>query len=263
MMYTGCLEGWFQKRRLAQVFLKDENIAERIVDCLDLNKEDKVLEIGPGLGILTHIILKKTSDLFVLEKDKDLGLFLKKKWPKLKVIVGDALDFFWEKLKNFTKIIGNLPYNVASQILWDLVSSNIEVKKMVFTVQKEVALKITAPVGDKNYGLLSVWLKHFADVKYEFTIGSSSFSPRPKVNSAVISIFPKKDKNRFENKEKFCKLIKICFQKRRKQLKNILKRIWSSDIESYLISIGLGGDVRPERLGPEDFYRLSYLVKEI
>ncbi len=260
MLYSDYPQGWFQKKRLAQVFLKDENVAEKIVECLEVNKRDRVLEIGPGLGILTHIILKKTTDLFVLEKDKDLGFFLKKKWPKLKIIVGDALDFFWEKLKNINKIIGNLPYNVASKILWELVSSNTNIEKMVFTVQKEVALKIIAPVGDKNYGLLSVWLRHFSDVRYEFTIGSSSFSPSPKVNSAVISIFPKRDKNRFENKEKFCKLIKICFQKRRKQLKNILKRIWSSDIEAYLIGIGLDGDVRPEKLTPEDFYKLSYFI---
>ncbi len=255
------LNGWVQKKRLGQVFLKDTAVAEKIVELLKITYNDKILEIGPGVGILTEVILRKSKEVMVFEKDIPLGFYMKKRFPPLKVVIIDVLDFLWKRLKGINKVIGNLPYNIASKIIWDIVSSTFYIDKMVFTVQKEVAERIIAPVGSKKYGLLSVWVQHFADVKYEFTIGANSFSPKPKVNSAVISIYPKNDKSLFKNKKNFTKLIKKCFQNRRKQLKNILKTVWSSDIDTYLIGIGFNNDVRPEKLSSEQFYRLSCLIK--
>jgi len=259
--------GWNRgrpKRSLGQNFLVDGNIARKIVACLKLTAGDRVLEIGPGRGILTEQLLLDGAESFVLEKDLGLAMGLKSTWPELKLVAGDALRFDWPRLSRLgpIAIVGNLPYNIASPLIWDLAKSQAGSTRMVFTVQKEVAERLAADPGSKRYGGLSVWVQSYARVRLEFTVGPQVFRPRPKVQSAVVSLRRKDQASCPEQPEALRQLIRHCFQNRRKQLGTILKGSWSPAIHDWLTSQGLGPSSRPEELSADQFNSLSLLMKK-
>jgi 16S rRNA (adenine1518-N6/adenine1519-N6)-dimethyltransferase len=245
------------KKSLGQNFLVDGNVVRKIVDQLAIDAGDTVFEIGPGRGALTRVLAQKTRRLIVLEKDRDLVYALKAQLPGLGCILGDGLEFVWESLGALPslKMVGNLPYNVASPIMWEVFSRVCPFTRCCFMVQKEVALRLVARPGTKAYGGLSVWVQTFAVPRILFHVSPSCFYPRPKVDSTVVGFvqrtFPGVDHG------KLARTIHLLFQKRRKQLGNILKLMWNDTVESWMEQEGIDRRARPENLTPEQFASLS------
>ncbi len=264
-MDGGCGPQFRAKKRLGQNFLLDINLAQKIVSRLEVECRDRVMEIGPGQGALTKFLLELPAQIIAVEKDSCLAYSLKKRFPGLRLMVADALSLDWSRIDaaGIQRIIGNLPYNIASPLIWELVKSCPGATKMVFTLQKEVAQRLTACSGNRIYGALTVWVRNFARVKYEFNLGPQVFRPRPKVHSAVVSIQPRKEAMHPILSSALAELIHICFQQRRKQIKNVLKRCCPSDIAQSVMSLGLDPFCRPEDLSPQDFLALAeWLVQK-
>jgi 16S rRNA (adenine1518-N6/adenine1519-N6)-dimethyltransferase len=179
--------------------------------------------------------------------------------PAADVVICDALRFVWERLglKPGWKLAGNLPYNVASPLMWEIFSRAGGWSRAVFMVQKEVGRRLIAPPGGKNYGALSAWVRSFADVRSLFTVGPGAFTPPPKVDSMVLEFQPK-DAD-FDPKA-LADLLHLVFRKRRKQLGTILKEEWRPEIDAWLEERGLDRKARPEALSPMQFQSLARLV---
>lgn len=251
------------KKSLGQNFLQDQNICRRIVDAIGPHPDDYIIEIGPGQGAITRFIVEGEPERFtVLEMDDDLAVRLEEDYPQINVVRTDALKFDWESLNDEKrcKIAGNLPYNVGSKLIWDIVSRVQTMEKAVFMVQHEVALRLTAEPGNKAYGGLTAWVKNFAETKYLFKVPPTVFRPQPKVDSAVVAFKPLPADKWPDNPEALSKLIKMLFQKRRKQLSTILKKQWSPEMEKWFEQEGVSPKARPENLTPEQFLGLSRCI---
>lgn len=253
------------KRSLGQNFLKDEHTARRIVAALDIQPNDYILEIGPGAGALTRHICaeKKPAGLLLLEKDAHWAFNHAEACAAAGVnclpLNIDALTFAWERLDNSPqtwKIAGNLPYNVASPLLWDLVAGSCKFERAVVMVQKEVAQRIAAPPGNKIYGALSVWLQSFVIPRKIMDVPPTVFYPAPKVWSQVLELKPRPDRYT-GSQAALAELVKICFQKRRKQLGTILGAKLNESALNYLKSQNLLLTARPEELSPAAFQALA------
>ena len=247
-------------KRLGQHFLRDRRIIAAIVELIDPAENEAILEIGPGRGALSTALLGKKPFLVALEKDIELAFILKGQCPTVHMVAMDALRFSWERLCGAPwKIVGNLPYNVASPIIWEMAARTTAFSRAVFMVQKEVALRLTAAPGGKTYGALSVWVQSFVAPRLAFNVAPGAFWPRPKVDSAVVLFEPLKEKLFFDS-VKLAFLVKYCFQGRRKQLGNLLKSLINNDIINYLESCGHSLRSRPEELSPVQFQRLSLII---
>ena len=253
------------KRSLGQNFLKDEHTARRIVAALDIQPGDYVLEIGPGAGALTRHICagEKPAGLLLLEKDAHWAFAHADACAAAGVnclpLNIDALTFAWERLDDSPKvwkIAGNLPYNVASPLLWDMVADSCKFERAVVMVQKEVAQRIAAPPGNKIYGALSVWLQSFVIPRKIMDVPPTAFYPAPKVWSQVLELKPRPDRYT-GSRAALAKLLKICFQKRRKQLGTILGAKLNESANNYLKSQSIPLTSRPEELSPAAFQALA------
>ncbi len=250
------------KKSLGQNFLQDANIARKIVDSLKITAEDSVIEIGPGQGALTKFILEAGPEsLTLIEKDRDLAPVLEAEYLDAEVVQQDALKFEWEKLDPAKKwkIVGNLPYNVASKIMWDVAFKCSAT--CVFMVQHEVGQRITADSGSKKYGAISVWVQSFCQTQYLFKVPPTVFKPRPKVDSAVIKFFPLAESEKPVDIKGLAGFVKYCFQYRRKQLGKILKSFISDDVLKWAEKEGIKLTDRPEALSPLQFQGLYKCVK--
>ncbi len=250
------------KKSLGQNFLQDQNTCRRIVDAIKPTPEDHIIEIGPGQGALTRFLVDAApARLTVLEMDDYLAEQLDEEYPILEVVRTDALLFPWDSLNDGPcKIIGNLPYNVGSKLIWDIVSTVKTFDIAVFMVQHEVAKRLTADIDSKAYGGLTAWVKNFTTTKYLFKVPPTVFRPQPKVDSAVVAFVPLPADQWPENPEALSQLIKILFQKRRKQLSTILKQHWSPAMAEWFEKEGVSTKARPENLTPEQFLGLSKLI---
>ena len=249
------------KKSLGQHFLKDAKISTRIVDLLRITPEDRVLEIGPGPGAITNIIHERGPAVFrLIEKDSYWAAFhadMERPAPRVDVLNADALAFPWESLEGPWKIISNLPYNVGSPLMWDIVSRMPELTRAVFMVQKEVAERLYAKPGTKDYGALSVWIQSYVRVEWGFVVRPGAFSPPPKVDSAVVAFVPLPKECHPAHPEALSAMLKLCFQLRRKQLQSILRRAGREDPSAVLEGLGIAPEARPETLSPEQFQRLA------
>ena len=209
------------KKHLGQHFLKDLSIAEDIVNQLTI-KENTILEIGPGMGVLTQFLVTKNIDLNVIEIDKESVFYLRLHYPELKIIEGDFLKLNLNTFENNISIIGNFPYNISSQILFKAFENRDKVTEVVGMFQKEVAERIASIKGKKK-GILSVLLQAFYDVEYCFEVDNYLFDPAPKVKSGVIKM-KRNSRKKLECDEKiFIKMVKAGYNQRRKTLRNSLK----------------------------------------
>lgn len=214
------------KKFLGQHFLTDESIAERIVESLS-TETNHVLEIGPGMGVLTKYLIKKDElDFHVVEIDRESVAYLHDHYPTLDVIEGDFLQYDLTSLFHDTfSIIGNFPYNISSQILFKVFDNRDRVSEVVGMFQKEVAERVAAGPGSKTYGILSVLLSAFYNTEYLFTVNENVFNPPPKVKSAVIRL-RRNDVKSLECDEKlFVQVVKAGFNQRRKTLRNALRQL--------------------------------------
>jgi 16S rRNA (adenine1518-N6/adenine1519-N6)-dimethyltransferase len=246
------------KKHLGQHFLTDKNIATKIVDALRPQGSYKqVLEVGPGMGILSDILLQRTDyDTYLLDIDTESYLFLQKKYPQLgdRLINADFLEVYLGSIfKEPFAIIGNFPYNISSQILFKVLDNRQQVPEVVGMFQKEVAERCNAKAGSKEYGILSVFLQAYYKVEYLFTVKAGVFNPPPKVLSAVIRLTRNETKELDCDEKLFWQVVKAGFNQRRKTLRNAL----SSLINKEAMADEPALDLRAERLTVADFVALT------
>ena len=247
------------KKHLGQHFLRDENISRKIVACVE-GEGKTVVEIGPGTGALTRFLVDSVYRLILVEFDIESVEWLQSHFEDEKVEIHHADFLKWEVEKYLdgpAYFAGNLPYNVSSPIFFRLLENRQFVEKGVFMIQKEVADRICAPPGSKTYGILSVLLGYYYDLKYEFTVSPKVFLPPPKVKSAVLSLVRKKEVGDVDY-PKFKKLVKAAFGKRRKTLRNALKAYSFPEGEEWAALLGR----RAETLSCEEFERLVKVAVE-
>lgn len=249
------------KKYLGQHFLNDLGIAERIAGTLSPKEKIQVLEIGPGMGVLTQFLLRNPLiDLTAIEIDTESVNYLKKQFPDLQLIEGDFLKIDLStvfKDKEFC-VIGNYPYNISSQIFFKVIENRDRIPVCSGMIQKEVAERIAAGHGSKTYGITSVLLQAYYDIEYLFTVNENVFTPPPKVKSAVIRM-TRKEKNIVQCDEKlFFKVVKTAFNQRRKTMRNSLKSLLPEQNLNYDIF-----NLRPEQLSVTDFIELTNLVQQI
>jgi 16S rRNA (adenine1518-N6/adenine1519-N6)-dimethyltransferase len=248
------------KKGLGQHFLKDQDIASRIADSLTGVGYSSVLEIGPGMGILTGFLIARAfEDFRVIEIDNESVHYLKAHFPDLdKIIRGDFLtldvDAFFAD--NFA-IIGNFPYNISTQILFKALKHREKVREIAGMLQKEVAERICSAPGSKTYGILSVLLQAFYKTEYLFTVHEHVFSPPPKVKSGVIRLIRNDVKKLDCDETLFFRVVKACFNQRRKILRNSVKAAFDLNRDDYP-EFGL----RPEQLSVGQFVSLTKWIEQ-
>ncbi len=242
------------KKHLGQHFLKDENIARQIVEALSWNGYENVLEIGPGMGVLTKYLIQEKKNISVVEIDTESVEYLNQNYPELPVFAEDFLKMnLAGKFENQPVcILGNFPYNISTQIVFKVIEDRILIPEMVGMFQKEVAERICAKEGSKIYGILSVLAQAYYKAEYLFTVDENVFNPPPKVKSGVIRLTRFREKLDV-NERLFFTVVKTAFNQRRKTLRNALKslNITDHEIEDNLLNL------RAEQLSVEQFIDLT------
>ena len=259
-------------KSLGQNFLTDSNIIDKIIGSLNIRKNDSIIEIGPGTGALTHKLVEFGNPLILIEIDSRSVNYLTKQFVNrnnVHIFHQDFLKFDFNKLNaENIKIIGNLPYYITSQILFKISDHSDIFDECVFTVQKEVAERITAIPGNKNYGFLTVVVNYFSKAEKLFNVKPAAFMPPPHVMSSVIRLKTKNEIPKYPEKDKFFEMVKAAFSMRRKKLSNALKSYISLNCRydkneltekdkthnNYLSK-------RAEELSLQDFQNLYKLIK--
>jgi 16S rRNA (adenine1518-N6/adenine1519-N6)-dimethyltransferase len=250
------------KKHLGQHFLRDENIAKKIADTLSLSGYINVLEIGPGMGVLTKYLLEKDITTYVIEIDTESVAYLQTHYLNLapRIIEKDFLKYNLSEVFNEEQfaIIGNFPYNISSQIVFKTLKMRDQIPEFSGMFQKEVAQRICEKEGSKTYGILSVLTQAFYDAEYLFTVPPSVFNPPPKVDSGVLRLTRKENYNLPCDEKMFFKVVKTAFQQRRKTLRNSLKTFNLSDNLKANVIFGK----RPEQLSVNEFIELTSLIEK-
>lgn len=259
------------KKHLGQHFLKDHTIAKKIADSISYEDYSEVLEIGPGMGVLTKFLLLKNAKVTVMEIDTESVTYLKDDFKQEHIKLNTdpnnfqilETDFLKADLQTVFKgspfaIIGNFPYNISSQIVFKTIENREFIPEFAGMFQKEVAKRIAEKPGSKMYGILSVLTQAFYDVKYLFTVHPQVFNPPPKVQSGVISMVRKPDYTLPVDEDLFFRVVKTAFNQRRKMLRTSLKSLISSDSlkEEPIFAM------RPEQLSVNEFVELTKKISE-
>ena len=247
------------KKSLGQNFLHDRNIISKIIDAAKIDNTDEVLEIGPGTGNLTRLIIDKNpKKIYVIEKDSTLAKDLKKRFlNKIDVIIKDILkisdEFYLEK--KFL-ILGNLPYNISTKILSNFCLNNkLNVSKMILMFQKEVAERIIAKVNSKEYSRITILSNWKFDIKKIIDVKPNSFSPKPKVHSSILEFTPKKKVYEIKNPKNLEKITKVFFSQRRKMIKKPIKLLFK-DLEFDYSKINAEPSDRPQNLSIDKYLKI-------
>jgi 16S rRNA (adenine1518-N6/adenine1519-N6)-dimethyltransferase len=248
------------KKHFGQHFLTDESIAKKIAESLMLNRNyHTVLEIGPGMGMLTKYLLQNSKfQTWAIEIDKESVAYLKKHYPSFseRIIQNDFLEI---DLTEFSKqpfaVIGNFPYNISTEILFKILHHRQNIPEVVGMFQKEVAQRIASAPGNRQYGIPSVLLQAYYDIEYLFTVDEYVFSPPPKIKSAVIRLSRNSNISLGCNEDLFKTIVKTAFNQRRKTLRNALKVITSETTLPFL-------EKRAEQLHYSDFIELTNKIEE-
>ena len=248
------------KKSLGQHFLTDANIARKIVDSLTFSNYDQVLEIGPGMGVLSIYLLELSEKkVRFIEIDRSSVEYLNEHFPEIrdKLYDGDVMridtaEFFDGPFA----VIGNFPYNISSQLFFKILENKDQITEVVCMLQKEVARRLASPPGSREYGILSVLLQGYYKIEYLFTVPPQVFNPPPKVQSAVIRLQRNERQALPCNEVLFKKVVKTAFNQRRKVLRNSLRSLYRPDSMQDEIF-----RKRPEQLGVEDFVKLAVLAE--
>jgi 16S rRNA (adenine1518-N6/adenine1519-N6)-dimethyltransferase len=247
------------RKRFGQHFLHDPEVLRRIVAAIDPQPGEPLVEIGPGRGALTAPLLERAGTLTAIEIDRDLARGLAQRFgPALKLIVGDALEVDFAALRGTgpaLRVVGNLPYNISTPLLFHLLAQRAAVRDMHFMLQREVVERMVAAPGSKSYGRLTVMLAPWARIEALLDVPPQAFRPTPKVSSTVVRItphgeaaFPIGDPARFE------RIVRAAFSQRRKTLRNALKGLVDAE---RLRQHSIDPTLRPERLTPAQFALLA------
>ena len=251
-------------KSLGQNFLHDGNQLRRIVAAAELQPTDRVLEIGPGLGPLTELLLESAGEVFAIEKDERLVEILEERFagqPKLRLLHADGLQCVRADQSEWAgwKLVANLPYSVASPILVELASNAHPPERMVATLQLEVARRLMARAGAEDYGVLSLLVQLRFEPRAIFKIPSGCFFPAPDVDSACITLVRRQHDLLVENlRPAFVRLVKLAFSQRRKMMVKLLKQEWPAErLEAAMLSLGLPLQIRAEAVSLEQFVALT------
>jgi 16S rRNA (adenine1518-N6/adenine1519-N6)-dimethyltransferase len=254
-------QGHYARKRFGQNFLHDEGIIHRIVLAINPKPGQHIVEIGPGLGALTKEVLPLVGEMDAIELDRDLITKLQimaENMGTLTIHSADALKFDFSSITppgEQLRVFGNLPYNISTPLIFHLCAQNDLIIEMHFMLQKEVVERMVADPGSKRYGRLSVMVQYFCQVRCLFMVPARSFTPAPKVESAIVRLQPHLEKPYLANDELlFSKLVRTAFNHRRKTLRNAVKEMVT---EEQLIKSGVRPDVRPESIGLEQFVSIA------
>ena len=244
------------RKRFGQNFLWDQNVIIKIMNAIQPQPDDHIVEIGPGRGALTGLLLDSGCQLDVIEIDRDLCAELGRKYPQLNIIEADILKFDLGKIiKNKPlRVVGNLPYNISTPLLFKLFDKIDDIQDMFFMLQLEVVNRLTAQHSTSEYGRLSVMSQYFCQSQKMFTVRPESFVPRPKVTSAIVCLRPDKSRDRQADVAVLGKILTEAFSKRRKTIRNALKRYIN---ETEIRSLGLDPKARPENLTLQDYISVA------
>lgn len=253
------------RKRFGQNFLHDQGIIRHIVACIRPKADQKIVEIGPGLGAITEHLLATTGHLDVVELDRDLLPHLRISFANygknLRIHEADALKFDFASLSTdaeLLRIVGNLPYNISTPLIFHLLSYTNLIADMHFMLQKEVVERLASTAGEKNYGRLSVMVQYYCHVDNLFGVPPESFTPQPKVDSAIVRLTPFKTLPFIaEDVGVFSKLVNVAFQQRRKTLRNSLKQLLSKE---QIDSLPVDTSLRPENITLEEYVNISNLI---
>ena len=242
---------------MGQHFLTDLSVARRIADSLPADCTLPILEVGPGMGVLSQFVVEKPNRFTAVEIDSESVEYLRQYLPALDVVEGDFLKMNLDRLFEGAKfaVIGNFPYNISSQIFFRVLDHRDRIPCVVGMVQKEVAERIASPHGNKVYGITSVLLQAFYNIEYLFTVPEHVFDPPPKVKSAVIRLTRNNTERLACNEKLFVRVVKTAFNQRRKTLRNSLKPLLQNAACAEPIF-----DKRPEQLSVADFVALTNLM---
>lgn len=264
-------ENLAMSKRFGQNFLIDRNARERLVEVLEISEESSVWEIGPGIGSITLLLLEKQCRVKAFEIDYGFirvleGLYGQN--PAFSLVAGDFLKT-WEaeaeKSGRPDRIFGNLPYNAALAIIADLLEEDFVPEKMVFTVQKEAALRIAGKPGNKDYSALSVLCSSVCDIKILYDIGASSFWPQPRVTSSVVVLKPRANPIAATDRKGFSRFVRTAFSSRRKTLKNNISHdypVLAENLETILQGMNLSPSIRAEALRPEQLWAVYEAARQ-
>lgn len=256
------------RKRFGQNFLVDENIIERIVRAIGPKESDNLVEIGPGQGAITQLLLQRCPSLTAVELDRDLIPLLKFKfrdYPQFKIIEQDALKFDFGTLTGDAgdrplRIVGNLPYNISTPLLFHLLGFRGKVRDMHFMLQKEVVDRLSATPGTKSYGRLSVMVQYHCRVQGLFPVPPQSFRPAPKVESAIVRLVPHAaPPHPAQDEQLLERIVNVAFQQRRKTLRNALKPLYP-DLDTEQLPVDAGR--RPETFSVQEFVQLANYFSE-
>ena len=253
------------KKNLGQNFLIDKNIINKIINVTNIEKKDTVLEIGSGYGSLTEAIIKKNpKKLYAIEKDKNIFFYLEKRFKNnknIKILNDDILNIL--NKKSFEKniiVFGNLPYNISTQIMSTLIHNSTGescFKILIFMFQKEVADRIIAKSGGKDFGRLSILANWNLDIKKHFHVSKNCFFPKPKIDSTILSFIPKKkNKYNFKNSKNLENVTRVLFSARRKMINKSFLKLFRGN-KSIAKKLNLDLNLRPEKLTNETFYKIT------
>lgn len=258
---------WRPSKALGQNFLVDRDAVHRIVEVADVSSDDTILEIGPGKGVLTAALADKARSVIAIEFDRHLAENLIKDFrgvDNVRIIQADALHYPFEDLAaplkpvNPMKVVANLPYSVSTPILFRLIESRSRFSLMVLMFQREVAERIIAPPGGKDYGVLSVMAQLFTKPEVAFMLPPEAFRPRPKIDSAVVSFeIPERPRVAVADEALFGRVVRAAFSQRRKTLRNSLRALCGGATEKVLESAGIDPMRRAETLSLDEFARLA------
>ena len=267
------------KKNLGQNFLVDQTAILGIVEAAGIKKDDQVIEIGPGIGSLTEQLLLAGAKVFAYEVDDSLPTILQNELPKkiddqplasrFKILLKDVLKAnFKEDIGDFfdftkpIKVVANLPYYITTPIIFTLAESDLHFTSLTLMMQKEVAERLEAQPGSKDYGPLTISVQTEMKVKLALQVGRNSFMPRPKVDSSVVVLTPLKEKPAIEDRKHFIWVVKMCFSQRRKTLNNNLKSLLPDKTkrDELITELGVEPRIRPEDLTIEQFIKIAKFI---
>ncbi len=259
MKQKGIVDGHRARKRFGQNFLEDEHIIDQILQVIAPNPDDHMLEIGPGMGAITGRLLEQVNHLNVIELDRDLIPYLIAKFEhtgKLTIHQADALKFDLHELqKTGLRIVGNLPYNISTPLIFRLLEFAPIIRDMHFMLQKEVVNRLSAGVGDKAYGRLGIMVQYYCEVTPLLEVPPEAFNPPPKVDSGIVRLKPYEQlPYRANDMALLRSIVTQAFNQRRKTLRNSLSDYASTE---QLEQAGIDPSLRPEKVSLEDFVRLT------